>query len=60
MHRFINRHWASPERVANGVTNNIVKSLRSYSLGVRGGLGKDRASRGTQHVLRIAHCPFIV
>jgi predicted PurR-regulated permease PerM len=34
MHRFINRHLGVPEPVANVVTTNIGKSLRSYFLGV--------------------------
>jgi predicted PurR-regulated permease PerM len=34
MHRFINRHLGVPEHVANVVTTNIAKSLRSYFLGV--------------------------
>jgi len=34
MHRFINRHLGMPEPVANVVTTNIAKSLRSYFLGV--------------------------
>ena len=34
MHRFINRHLGLPEPVANVVTTNIAKSLRSYFLGV--------------------------
>jgi predicted PurR-regulated permease PerM len=32
MHRFINRHLGLPEPVANVVTTNIAKSLRSYFL----------------------------
>jgi putative heme transporter len=34
MHRFVNRHLGVPEPVANVVTTNIAKSLRSYFLGV--------------------------
>ena len=34
MHRFINRHMGVPEAVANVVTTNIAKSLRSYFLAV--------------------------
>ena len=34
MHRFINRHLGVPEQVANIVTTNIAKSLRSYFLAV--------------------------
>ena len=34
MHRFINRHLGVPESVADVVTTNIAKSLRSYFLGV--------------------------
>ena len=34
MRRFINRHMGVPEPVANVVTANIAKSLRSYFLGV--------------------------
>ena len=34
MHRFINRHLGLPEPVANIVTTNIAKSLRSYFLAV--------------------------
>ena len=34
MHRFINRHLGVPEPVANVVTTNVAKSLRSYFLGV--------------------------
>jgi putative heme transporter len=34
MHRFINRHLGVPEPVANTVTTNVAKSLRSYFLGV--------------------------
>src|SRR5215216_968674 len=34
MHRFVNRHLGVPEPVANIVTTNIAKSLRSYFLGV--------------------------
>jgi putative heme transporter len=34
MHRFINRHLGVPEPVANVVTTNIARSLRSYFLGV--------------------------
>ena len=34
MHRFINRHMGVPEPVANVVTTNIAKSLRSYFLAV--------------------------
>jgi len=34
MHRFINRHLGVPEPVADVVTTNIAKSLRSYFLGV--------------------------
>ncbi len=34
MHRFINRHMGVPEPVADVVTGNIAKSLRSYFLGV--------------------------
>jgi predicted PurR-regulated permease PerM len=34
MHRFINRHLGVPEAVANVVTTNIAKSLRSYFLAV--------------------------
>ena len=34
MHRFINRHLGVPQAVANVVTTNIAKSLRSYFLGV--------------------------
>jgi putative heme transporter len=34
MHRFINRHLAVPEPVADVVTTNVAKSLRSYFLGV--------------------------
>jgi predicted PurR-regulated permease PerM len=34
MHRFINRHMGVPESVANVVTTNIAKSLRSYFLAV--------------------------
>jgi predicted PurR-regulated permease PerM len=34
MHRFINRHLPVPEPVANVVTTNIAKSLRSYFLAV--------------------------
>jgi predicted PurR-regulated permease PerM len=34
MHRFINRHLGLPEPVANVVTTNVAKSLRSYFLGV--------------------------
>jgi predicted PurR-regulated permease PerM len=34
MHRFINRHMGVPEPVADVVTTNIAKSLRSYFLGV--------------------------
>jgi putative heme transporter len=34
MHRFINRHMGLPEPVANIVTTNIAKSLRSYFLAV--------------------------
>ncbi len=34
MHRFINRHLGVPEPVAEVVTVNIAKSLRSYFLGV--------------------------
>jgi len=34
MHRFINRHMDLPEPVANIVTTNIAKSLRSYFLAV--------------------------
>jgi predicted PurR-regulated permease PerM len=34
MHRFINRHMGVPEPVANIVTTNIAKSLRSYFLAV--------------------------
>jgi putative heme transporter len=34
MHRFINRHMGVPEPVANIVTTNIARSLRSYFLAV--------------------------
>jgi putative heme transporter len=34
MHRFVNRHLGMPEPIANVVTTNIAKSLRSYFLGV--------------------------
>jgi predicted PurR-regulated permease PerM len=34
MHRFINRHLGVPEPVANIVTTNVAKSLRSYFLAV--------------------------
>jgi len=34
MQRFINRHLGLPEPVANVVTTNVAKSLRSYFLGV--------------------------
>ena len=34
MHRFVNRHLGVPEPVANVVTTNIAKSLRSYFLAV--------------------------
>jgi predicted PurR-regulated permease PerM len=34
MHRFVNRHMGLPEPVANVVTTNIAKSLRSYFLAV--------------------------
>ena len=34
MHRFINRHLGVPQPVANVVTTNVAKSLRSYFLGV--------------------------
>ena len=34
MHRFINRHLGVPEPVANVVTTNVAKSLRSYFLAV--------------------------
>ena len=34
MQRFINRHMGVPEPVANVVTTNVAKSLRSYFLGV--------------------------
>ncbi len=34
MHRFVNRHMGVPEPVANVVTTNIAKSLRSYFLAV--------------------------
>ena len=34
MHRFINRHLGVPEPIANVVTTNVAKSLRSYFLGV--------------------------
>ena len=34
MHRFINRHLGVPEPVADVVTTNVAKSLRSYFLGV--------------------------
>ncbi len=34
MHRFINRHLGLPQPVANVVTTNVAKSLRSYFLGV--------------------------
>ena len=34
MHRFVNRHLGVPEPVANIVTTNIAKSLRSYFLAV--------------------------
>jgi putative heme transporter len=34
MHRFVNRHLGVPQSVANVVTTNIAKSLRSYFLGV--------------------------
>jgi len=34
MHRFVNRHMGVPEAVANVVTTNVAKSLRSYFLGV--------------------------
>jgi putative heme transporter len=34
MHRFINRHLGVPQPVANVVTTNIAKSLRSYFLAV--------------------------
>jgi putative heme transporter len=34
MHRFINRHMGLPEPVANVVTTNIARSLRSYFLAV--------------------------
>ncbi|HWH95139.1 MAG TPA: AI-2E family transporter [Baekduia sp.] len=34
MHRFVNRHLGLPQAVANIVTTNIAKSLRSYFLGV--------------------------
>jgi predicted PurR-regulated permease PerM len=34
MHRFINRHMGVPEPVADVVTTNIAKSLRSYFLAV--------------------------
>jgi putative heme transporter len=34
MHRFINRHLGVPAPVANVVTTNVAKSLRSYFLGV--------------------------
>ena len=34
MHRFINRHMGVPEPVADVVTTNVAKSLRSYFLGV--------------------------
>ena len=34
MHAFINRHLGVPEPVANVVTTNVAKSLRSYFLGV--------------------------
>jgi putative heme transporter len=34
MHRFINRHLGVPQPVANVVTTNIAKALRSYFLGV--------------------------
>jgi predicted PurR-regulated permease PerM len=34
MHRFINRHMGVPEPVANVVTTNVAKSLRSYFLAV--------------------------
>ncbi len=34
MHRFINRHMGVPEAIANVVTTNIARSLRSYFLAV--------------------------
>jgi predicted PurR-regulated permease PerM len=34
MHRFVNRHLGVPQPVANVVTTNIAKSLRSYFLAV--------------------------
>jgi predicted PurR-regulated permease PerM len=34
MHRFVNRHMGVPEPVANIVTTNVAKSLRSYFLAV--------------------------
>jgi predicted PurR-regulated permease PerM len=34
MHAFVNRHLGVPEPVANVVTTNVAKSLRSYFLGV--------------------------
>ena len=34
MHRFVNRHLGVPEPIANVVTTNIAKSLRSYFLAV--------------------------
>jgi predicted PurR-regulated permease PerM len=34
MHRFINRHLGVPQPVANVVTTNVAKALRSYFLGV--------------------------
>ena len=34
MHRFVNRHLGVPEPVANVVTTNVAKSLRSYFLAV--------------------------
>jgi predicted PurR-regulated permease PerM len=34
MHRFLNRHLGVPVPIANVVTTNIAKSLRSYFLGV--------------------------
>jgi predicted PurR-regulated permease PerM len=34
MHRFVNRHLGVPEPVANIVTTNVAKSLRSYFLAV--------------------------
>ncbi len=34
MHEFINRHLGLPQPIANVVTTNVAKSLRSYFLGV--------------------------